>query len=158
MRDDILDELPTETVVEGVRDLETDDAVYILEDLDKEDQEEILEALPPTDRVALQRASIIPKVPPAGRCRPTLVAVPPFWTAGADARPHARLNAELPDSFFEIFVVDPGHRLLGHVFLDRLVRTAGRAVDRASWRPIAAAFLLDDGPGGRGPRCSSGTI
>ena len=30
VREEILDELPTETVVEGVRDLESDDAVYIL--------------------------------------------------------------------------------------------------------------------------------
>jgi magnesium transporter len=28
----------------------------------------------------------------------------------------------LPDSFFEVFVVDPGYHLLGNVFLDRLVR------------------------------------
>src|SRR6478735_5331814 len=32
VREEILDDLPTETVVEGVRDLESDDAAYILED------------------------------------------------------------------------------------------------------------------------------
>ena len=36
VREEILDELDPETVIEGVKDLESDDAVYILEDLDKD--------------------------------------------------------------------------------------------------------------------------
>src|SRR5262249_22096302 len=42
VREEILEELPPETVAEGVRDLESDDAVQILEDLPQEEQEEIL--------------------------------------------------------------------------------------------------------------------
>jgi magnesium transporter len=41
VREDILEELETQTLVEGVRELDHDDAVYILEDLDKEEQAEI---------------------------------------------------------------------------------------------------------------------
>jgi magnesium transporter len=52
-----------------------------------------------------------------------LVAVPPFWTVGMTLD-HLQAAPELPDSFFEVFVVDPGHRLLGHAFLDRLVRSS----------------------------------
>ena len=55
VREDILEELPTETVAEGMRDLESDDAVAILEDLDREEQAEILDAMSPVDRAALQR-------------------------------------------------------------------------------------------------------
>jgi magnesium transporter len=36
---------------------------------------------------------------------------------------HLGDTTDLPDSFFEVFVVDPGYRLLGNVFLDRLVRS-----------------------------------
>src|SRR5205823_4553139 len=43
VREEILEELPTETVAEGVRDLDSDDAVAILEDLPKEEQAEILQ-------------------------------------------------------------------------------------------------------------------
>jgi magnesium transporter len=56
IREDILEELETETVVEGVRELDHDDAVYILEDLDEEDKAEILGKLPAIERVALQRS------------------------------------------------------------------------------------------------------
>jgi magnesium transporter len=53
----------------------------------------------------------------------TLVTVPPFWSVGqaVDTMRDAD-EADLPDEFFEIFIVDPGHRLLGNVFLDALMR------------------------------------
>jgi magnesium transporter len=121
VREDILDELDTETLVEGVRELESDDAVYILEDLDKDEQAEILDALPTLDRVALQKSLDYPEGS-AGRLMQThLIALPPFWTAG-QVVDHLAETSDLPDSFFEVFVVDPGYRLLGNVFLDRLVR------------------------------------
>lgn len=122
VREEILDELPTETVVEGVKELESDDAVYLLEDLDKADQDEILEALPPSERVALQKSLDYPDGS-AGRIMSTeLIAVPPFWTV-EQVIAHFRYGSDLPDTFFEVFVVDPGHRLLGHVFLDLLLRS-----------------------------------
>ena len=123
VREDILDELPNETVAEGVRDLESDDAVTILEDLDKEDRDEILGALPAVERVALQRSLDFPEDSAGRLMQTTVVTAPPFWTAGymLDRMLEAQAE-ELPDSFFEIFVVDPGHRLLGNVFLDTLVR------------------------------------
>ena len=61
VREDILEELPTRTLVEGVRELESDDAVAILEDLDSAGQKEILEALTPVERVQLQRSLDYPE-------------------------------------------------------------------------------------------------
>jgi magnesium transporter len=121
VREDILDELDTDTLVEGMRELDSDDAVYILEDLDQDEQNEILEALPAIDRAQLQK-SLDYKEGSAARLMQThLIAVPPFWTVG-QVVDHLAEAADLPDSFFEVFVVDPGYHLLGNVFLDRLVR------------------------------------
>ncbi|MDB5649591.1 MAG: magnesium transporter [Hyphomicrobiales bacterium] len=123
VREDILDELPNETVAEGVRELENDDAVTILEYLDREDQVEILDALPAVERVALQRSLDYPENSAGRLMQTTLLRSPPYWTAGQMLdHIHDESDEELPDSFYEIFVVDPGHRLLGNVFLDRLVR------------------------------------
>ncbi len=124
VREEILDELENKTVAEGIEDLDSDDAVSILEDLDKADQDEVLGALSAVERVNLQRSLDYPEES-AGRLMQTaLITVPPFWTVG-QAIDHLRDAGEddLPDSFFEVFVVDPAHKLLGHVFLDRLVRT-----------------------------------
>ena len=52
VRDEILEELPAETVAQGVRELDSDDAVTILEDLPKDEQAEILKQIPIAERVA----------------------------------------------------------------------------------------------------------
>ncbi|SFK22163.1 magnesium transporter [Methylocapsa palsarum] len=123
IRDEILAELPNRTVAEGVRDLESDDALTILEDLDAEDQAEILEALPPVDRAQLQRSLDYPDHSAGRLMQTSFVTAPPFWTAGQaiDVMRDAE-EENLPDSFFEIFIVDPAHRLLGNIFLDTLLR------------------------------------
>jgi magnesium transporter len=112
-----------------MKDLDSDDAVYILEDLDKQDQDEILEGLPASERVALQKSLDYPE-DSAGRLMQTeLVAAPPFWTVG-QTLDHLHASADLPESFYEVFVVDPGHRLLGQICLDKLVRSPrGERVD-----------------------------
>lgn len=122
-REDILEELPVETLVEGVRDLESDDAVAILETLEPEEQEEVLDALPAQERIVLRRSLEYPEDSAGRLMQTTLVAAPPFWTAGRVLDFFRETDEEiLPDNFFEVFVVDPSHHLLGTVFLDALVR------------------------------------
>ncbi|WP_026606055.1 magnesium transporter [Methylocapsa acidiphila] len=128
IREEILAELPTETVAEGVRELESDDAVIILEDLDKEDQAEILEALPALDRAQLQRSLDYPDYSAGRLMQTSFVTAPPFWTARQAIDVMRDADEEtLPDNFFEIFIVDPAHRLLGNIFLDTLLRARSSA-------------------------------
>ncbi|MFZ9501495.1 MAG: magnesium transporter [Beijerinckiaceae bacterium] len=123
VREDILEELPTETIAEGVHELESDDALTILEDLPQEEQEEILEALPALERVALRRSLDYPEGSAGRLMQTSMVTAPPFWTVGQLLdHIHDALGEEAPDSFFDVFVVDPAHRFLGNVFLDRLLR------------------------------------
>jgi len=128
LRDQIFEELPTETVAEGMSELEPDDALVLLEDLEPQEQSEILEAMPAVERVALQRSLEYPENSAGRLMQTTLVTSPPFWTAGQmiDFLRDAPED-DLPESFFEIFVVDPGHRLIGNVFLDQLLRVNASA-------------------------------
>jgi magnesium transporter len=121
----ILEGLPPEQVAEGVRELDSDDAVYLLEDLDEPDKEAILEHLPAPERIRLARSLDYPEESAGRRMQTDFVAVPPFWTVGQTID-FLREGEDLPDVFYEIFVVDPTFRLLGTVPLDRLLR-AGRA-------------------------------
>jgi len=122
-REDILEELPVETLVEGMRDLESDDAVALLETLEPEEQAEVLDAMPAQERIVLRRSLDYPEDSAGRLMQTTLVIAPPFWTAGRVFDYFRETDAQnLPDSFFEVFVVDPGHHLLGTVFLDALVR------------------------------------
>jgi magnesium transporter len=122
VREELLEEIPNEQIAEGVRDLDSDDAVYILEDLEPEDKEEVLAKLPAIERVALERSLDYPE-DSAGRLMQTdFIAAPPFWTVG-QMIDHLRDSKDLPDEFYEIFVIDPAGRITGHVSLNRLLRT-----------------------------------
>ncbi len=127
-REEILAELSAATVAEGVRELESDDAVTILEDLDEKEQAEVLEALSPVDRVQLRRSLDYPDYSAGRLMQTTFVSAPPFWTAGQAIDAIRDTDEEhLPDSFFEVFIVDPAYRLLGNVFLDTLLRAKSSA-------------------------------
>ncbi|MBN9471197.1 MAG: magnesium transporter [Bosea sp.] len=134
VREEILDELSPETVAEGVRELDTDDAVYILEDLDEADKKKILDRLSPAERSVLQQGLDYPEGSAGRRMQAELIAVPPFWTVGQTID-YLRDTQDLPERFFEIFVADPGHRFVGTVRLDRLLRTK---------RPVSIADLIED--------------
>jgi magnesium transporter len=136
IRVQLIEDLPTDTVAEGVRDLDSDDAVYILEDLDEDDQEAILDRMPDAERLSIERTLDYPEES-AGRLMQTdLIAVPPSWTVGQTID-YCRETDELPDDFYEIYVVDPGFRLVGAVSLDKLLRSKRPApiADIAGERP-----------------------
>lgn len=118
----LLETLPNEDIAEGLGDLDSDDAVYILEDMDAEDQAEILGELPYADRAQLQRALDYPESSAGRRMQTEFIAVAPFWTVGQTID-YMREARDLPDSFYEIYVVDPTFRLLGAVALDKILRT-----------------------------------
>ena len=122
IRRDIVEAMPNEQIAQAVQQLDSDDAVYILEDLDPADQNEILAQLPFTERVRLRRSLSYPEETAGRRMQTEFVAVPPFWTVGQTID-YMREARELPDSFAQIFVIDPTFRLVGTVDLDRILRT-----------------------------------
>ena len=134
VREEILEELPPRTVAEGVRELETDDAVAILADLPTAERAEILEHFPPPERVALARSLEYPEDSAGRRMQTEFIAVPPQWTVG-QAIDYMRETVELPERFYELYVVDPAGRFLGAAPLDRLLRAK---------RPVPISELMED--------------
>ncbi|WP_201862819.1 magnesium transporter [Microvirga soli] len=136
VREEILEELETSTVAEGVRDLDSDDAITILESLPEEEQAEVLDQLPAIERVALQRSLDYPEDSAGRRMQTEFIAVPPFWTVGQTID-FMRETEDLPETFYEIFVIDPAAHLLGAVPLDKLLR---------SKRPVTIQEIMNDEP------------
>ncbi len=122
VRDQVIEAMPSEQVAEALQQLDSDEAVYLLENLDKEDQSDILAKLPHFERIALERSLEYPE-DSAGRIMQTdLIAVPPFWSVGQTID-YMRDAEDLPDRFYEVFVVDPAYHLLGSVALNHLLRS-----------------------------------
>jgi magnesium transporter len=134
VREEILEEIPNEVIAEGVRDLDSDDAVYILEDLAQEDQEEVLANLPAVERVAIEKSLDYPEDSAGRRMQTEFIAVPAFWNVGRTID-FMRETEDLPDRFYKLHVVDPSHRLVGLVPLDRLLRTK---------RPVPIAEIMEE--------------
>jgi magnesium transporter len=134
VREEILEELEPETVAEGVRELESDDAVELLEGLDEADQEEILEKLLPSEREEIERSLEYPEASAGRRMQTAFITVGPDWTVG-QAIDYMRDAPDLPDRFYEIYVVDAQRRWQGAVPLDVLLRAR---------RPVALRELIEE--------------
>jgi magnesium transporter len=122
VRDQVSEALPNEILAKAVTELDTDDAAYVLEGLGESDKEEILAQLATSDRAALERNLDYPEETAGRLMQADFVAVAPYWNVG-QVIDYMRETEDLPETFSEIFVVDPAHRVLGAVDLSRLLRT-----------------------------------
>ncbi len=122
IRSELIDELPTAEIARGVAELDNDDAVHILEDIDLPEREEILAQIPAFERLSLKRSLDFPE-DSAGRLMQTdFIAIPPFWTVGQTID-YLRTETELPEEFYQIYVVNPAYNLMGIVPLDKFLRS-----------------------------------
>lgn len=121
-REDAVEVLSDAAVVEALDELDSDDATTVLQDMDKDRRERILDDLEPTDRAVLE-ANFVHEEETAGRLmQREFLSAPEFWTVGQTID-HARENAaDLPDDFYEVYVVDPAMRPVGFVLLSQLLR------------------------------------
>lgn len=121
IRLELMEALPNAEIARGVSGLDSDDAVAILEDLEEEDQNEILSALPTFERLSLKRSLDFPEDSAGRRMQTEFIAIPPFWTVG-QMIDYLRAERDLPDEFFQLYVVDAGYKVLGTLPLDRVLR------------------------------------
>ncbi len=122
VRDQLSEELPNDFLARAVTELDSDDAAYVLETLEPDDRQEVLAQLTTTDRAALLRNLEYPEETAGRIMQADFVAVAPFWNVG-QVIDYMRETEDLPDTFSEIYVVDPAFRVLGSVELSRLLRS-----------------------------------
>ncbi|MCF4166555.1 magnesium transporter [Zavarzinia compransoris] len=119
---EVLDLIGPREAAAALTQLDTDDAVYVLNEFDEDQQREVLAEMEADDRLLLQSGLAYPE-DSAGRLMDRdVVAVPDFWSIGRILQ-YLRSEAELPDRFFEIVVIDGERRPVGTVPLDRMLRT-----------------------------------
>ncbi|MEO0884298.1 MAG: magnesium transporter, partial [Pseudomonadota bacterium] len=143
-REDAVEVLPDEAVTAAIGDLESDDATAILEDMEDDRRDRILDDLAPEDRAPLQQALDFDEETAGRLMQREFVAAPEFWTVGHTVD-HARDQGDdLPDQFFEIYVVDPAFKVLGAVPLATLLKTS-RDVALSVIMPVIRPFSSTTG-------------
>ena len=122
-REEAVEVLPDDAVAAVLGQLDSDDVTTILEDLEEERRERILEELAPEDRASLEQGFAYEEETAGRLMQREYFAAPEFWTVGHTID-HAREHADdLPAEFFEVYVIDPAHKLKGQVPLATLLRT-----------------------------------
>ncbi|MCH8322747.1 MAG: magnesium transporter [Proteobacteria bacterium] len=121
--DDVIGVLEPEELAEALGELDTDDAVQVLEEIEDEDeQREVLSRVAAEERVAIEESLRYPEDSAGRLMQRDLVAVPPNWTVGQTID-FMRREKDLPDEFYEIFVVNPKHQPIGTIPLSRMMQT-----------------------------------
>lgn len=121
VRDTVVEALEPQQLADLAAELDTDDAVAIIEDLDEDDQQAVLEALDPEDRAAIESALSYPEESAGRLMQRDLVAVPEHWSVG-QVIDFLRDSSDLTSDFWEIFIVDAGHRPIGTCQLSWVLR------------------------------------
>lgn len=124
--DSIIDQtvnlLQHEKVAKSISDMETDDAVGLIESLEPDTQKKILDKVSAEDREIFNESLNYPEDTAGRRMQKEIVSMPSFWTVG-QAIDYLRDEEELPEDFFELFIVDPGNKPLGSVSVSKVLRS-----------------------------------
>tara|TARA_B100000989_G_scaffold294904_1_gene274863 strand:- start:6523 stop:7839 length:1317 start_codon:yes stop_codon:yes gene_type:complete len=120
IREEVISELNPDVLAEAVRDLESDDVVDLVEDLEEEQKETILGALDEGDRVAVKSLLSYPEHSAGRLMQKEVVIAPEHWCVGK-AIDFLRSNANLPEQFYHIVLVDPRLHPVGNVSLGKLM-------------------------------------
>jgi magnesium transporter len=122
LTEEVVSAMRPEAVADAVAELDTDDAAFILEELDDDKRAEILAKAPVTDRLALNQAFDFEEESAGRLMQREVFAAPAYWTVG-QIIDRLRGSEDLPDRFYEVFVVDPAFKPIGAVPLSTLLKT-----------------------------------
>jgi magnesium transporter len=122
VREEVLEQLTPEETGAAIAQLETDDAIEILADLDEAEQLAILKTLPMPERAAVEQGLAYPEDSAGRLMQRELVAAPEFWTVGQTID-YLRAKPDLPDEFYDIYIVNPRFEPVGSIPLSKIVRS-----------------------------------
>ena len=122
VRDQVIDVLGPEDTSAVVAQLDSDDAIEVLSDLDAEEQAEILAGLPLPERSVIEEGLAYPDDSAGRLMQREVVAVPESWTV-SQTIDYLRAARDLPDEFYDIFLIDATNRPVGAVPLSRVLRS-----------------------------------
>ncbi len=138
----VLAQLAPSDLAHAIGELETDDAIYLLENLSEDRLDEVLHAVPAPDRAAVQEGLSYPEDSAGRLMQREFIAVPGYWTVG-QVIDYCRESTDLPDEFYEIFIVDPRQQPIGSLPLHLLMRTKRPVMVRSIMYPETRLVPVD---------------
>tara|TARA_Y100000590_G_scaffold342161_1_gene390611 strand:- start:1750 stop:3129 length:1380 start_codon:yes stop_codon:yes gene_type:complete len=121
IRDEIVDKLDIKQLATNATELDVDDAVDVVEDLEESDQEVFLDNIPETERKLIREGLTYPEDSAGRMMQREFVSMSLLWNVG-EAIDFLRQNKnELPEDFYEIYLLNNENKIAGIVPLGRLM-------------------------------------
>jgi magnesium transporter len=143
VRDQVLYILEPEIIAKYISDLDTSDAVYVLENLSPTKLRDVLSYVSGLHRVAVEQAFKYPENSVARIMRRDFLTFPEYWTVGQTVD-FCMETHDLPEKFYEIYVVSPTYKPIGSIPLTSLIRhsraTALKDLIEKDYNPV---FVTD---------------
>ncbi|HEV2533535.1 magnesium transporter [Phenylobacterium sp.] len=122
IREDILEHLPSATLAKALEEMDSDDAADVVDDLEKDKRAQVLAAMPEIERTAIETTLAYAEESAGRLMQREVVAAPQFWTVGQTIDHLRRESDELPELFFDVYVVDPSYKPVGAAPVSHLLR------------------------------------
>lgn len=122
LREEVLEATPSVTLARALEELDTDDAADVIDDLDDTKRFQVLAAMGEIDRAAIE-TTLSYEDETAGRLmQREFLAAPEFWTVGQTIDHVRESGDQLPELFFDVYVVDPTFKPVGAIPISILLR------------------------------------
>jgi magnesium transporter len=116
--------------------MESDDAADVVDDLEDDRRGVVLAAMSAADRISIESALSYTDETAGRLMQREVLAAPQFWTVGQTIR-HVQMGGDdLPELFFDVYVVDPSNKPLGAAPLSLLLRSSPDALLSNIMEPV----------------------
>ncbi len=121
LKDEVVETLDIKQLANNAKELDIDDAVDLVEDLQEKDQNIFLENLEEEERILIEEGLNYPEDSAGRLMQRKFVALDLNWNVGK-AIDYLRSNKkQLPEDFYDIFLIDYNKKVMGVVPLGRLM-------------------------------------
>ena len=109
-------------IAHALETLDSDQATYVIEEVDESRREAILAAIPAQDRAEIEAGLEFDEETAGRLMQREFVAAPAFWTVG-QVIDHMRAQGDnLPELFFNLYIIDTAFKPVGYVPISRIMR------------------------------------
>ena len=122
LRKEVTDSLSPKEMADVITEMESDEAVQVLEDMETAERNEVLSEVPVEEREDIEIGLAYPEDSAGRRMQTELVSVGTDWTVGRTID-FLREEEDLPEEFFDLFVVDDAEKPVGVISLSQILRS-----------------------------------
>ena len=144
IRDEVVDRVAPATLASALGELDSDDAAAVVEDLEPARRGAVLAAMSEVDRAAIETTLAYGEETAGRLMQREVLAAPQFWTVGQTIDHVRTAGDELPELFFEVYVVDPAYKPVGAVPVSTLLRSRRDLALPAIMEPVTHVDVAMD--------------